>query len=960
MLTTTAGRLVLNNALPEDMRNENSNLDKAGTQKLMQELADKHPDKYRDVAHQLIQIGAHTAYLTGGHSFGLKHMHISNAGQAAQHEIDQKVEAIYGNPQLSQSQKEKAVVEYLLPLGKDIEDNIYKESVAEGNPLAMQVMSGARGSKTNLKSLRGPDLVYLDHKDRPIPVAVTRSYSQGLSPVQYYAGTFGTRKSLINTKFTASENTEVLCHDYSVKKLKDIKVGDMVMGASKDGALSPVRVTGKFDHGIQSCNKYIFEKGITKQLIDVVATGEHKILMRTTNYLFPPEVLALNKMEINSVEGYKGLMAFAVDIEQYQQRSWHLLGGHLCQLVAIESVGYVQTYDLEVSNKDHLYVLANGIISHNSTQDAGFSCLVGDTLVSMADGSDKEIKDIKVGDMVMGCNINPHETPTKVPVKVTKVFSNGSKDCYQTEFKCESINSSHKSYLRSTLEHKLLTDSVDIDDYGVKLREVGCKHIDLLWAVAFIKTIDGEESSDFLWLVDQEYIGVYDTYDIEVDHPDHVFVLSNGLIVSNSKQFNQAVHRLVVNGKDAEDPNTLSNRGLPVDASDPDNEGALLAFPIAGYKRDTVLTPKILSDINAQGHKKIVVRSPIVGGPPEGGVYGNDVGMREKGRIAPQFDNVGMAASQSLSEPLSQAQLSSKHTGGIAKGESAGISGFKLVNQLTQVPHTFKGGAAHSQVDGRVQSIQPAPQGGSYITINNEKHYVARDFEPTVKPGQEVEAGDVLSEGIPNPAEIVKHKGIGEGRRYFMHTFKKAYTDSGMPAHRRNVELMARGLIDHVRMTDELGDHNPGDVTSYSRLEHHWKPREGSDILEPKRAAGMYLEKPVLHYSIGTKIRPSVVNELNQFGVNHIMAHPKPPPFEPEMIRGLENLTHDPDWMTRFLGSYLQKNLLKGVHRGDVSDEKGTSYVPSLARSVDFGRKGLVQGYKPSTPSEPKPTSLLE
>jgi hypothetical protein len=33
------------------------------------------------------------------------------------------------------------------------------------------------------------------------------------------------------------------------------------------------------------------------------------------------------------------------------------------------------------------------------------------------------------------------------------------------------------------------------------------------------------------------------------------------------------------------------------------------------------------------------------------------------------------------------------------------------------------------------------------------------------------------------------------------------------------------------------------------------------------------------------------------------------------------------------------------VHRGAVSDEQGTSYVPSLAKAVDFGRKGPVKGY---------------
>jgi 8-oxo-dGTP pyrophosphatase MutT (NUDIX family) len=66
------------------------------------------------------------------------------------------------------------------------------------------------------------------------------------------------------------------------------------------------------------------------------------------------------------------------------------------------------------------------------------------------------------------------------------------------------------------------------------------------------------------------------------------------------------------------------------------------------------------------------------------------------------------------------------------------------------------------------------------------------------------------------------------------------------------------------------------------------------------------------------------------------------------MIRGMETLTNDPDWLTRFLGAYVKKNFLAGVHRGDSSDEAGTSYVPSLARGATFNSpQNVVHGYKP-------------
>jgi hypothetical protein len=231
--------------------------------------------------------------------------------------------------------------------------------------------------------------------------------------------------------------------------------------------------------------------------------------------------------------------------------------------------------------------------------------------------------------------------------------------------------------------------------------------------------------------------------------------------------------------------------------------------------------------------------------------------------------------------------------------------------------------------------------------INGQDHYVPTGVAVTVKRGDAVEAGDVVSEGMPSPKEIVAHKGIGEGRRYFVQAMKQVMNNSGITAHRRNIELLSRGLINHVRMTDEHGDYLPDDVVPYSMIERHWQPRPGSVRATPKSLHGHYLEKPVLHYSVGTKIGKSVVDNLGKYGINEIEAHKEPPPFEPEMVRGMANIANDPDWMTRMLGSYQQKSLLHATHRGGVSDTAGTSFVPTLARGETFGLGGATSGWKP-------------
>src|SRR5690606_9142666 len=58
----------------------------------------------------------------------------------------------------------------------------------------------ARGKPANLASLLGSDLLYVDHRDRPIPLPVRKNYSEGLSPLEYWAGAYGARKGVYDVK----------------------------------------------------------------------------------------------------------------------------------------------------------------------------------------------------------------------------------------------------------------------------------------------------------------------------------------------------------------------------------------------------------------------------------------------------------------------------------------------------------------------------------------------------------------------------------------------------------------------------------------------------------------------------------------------------------------------------------------------------------------------------------------
>jgi hypothetical protein len=315
------------------------------------------------------------------------------------------------------------------------------------------------------------------------------------------------------------------------------------------------------------------------------------------------------------------------------------------------------------------------------------------------------------------------------------------------------------------------------------------------------------------------------------------------------------------------------------------------------------------------------------------------VGRREKGM--PAMDSyIGLVAGTAVAEPLTESAMKARHSGGAATS-LGGQSGFKLINQLANIPKTFIGRAPLAQEDGFVTSLEPAAAGGHFITINDQEHYIGLDQEPKVKLGDRVEQGQALSSGLVDPREVVKYRGIGDGRKYYMEAMKKAFDDSGLGVNRRNFELIAKAAIDHVKITDSegLGDYLPDQVVSYSAIEKDYNARPDSKMIRTDMAYGKYLEKPELHYTIGTRITSAVIKDLKDHDIESVMVNDNPPNFEPVMVRLVDIPEHHDDWMHVLNSTNLAKRFVNMVNKGATSDVKGPSPIPGLAYGVGFGQK---------------------
>jgi len=399
-----------------------------------------------------------------------------------------------------------------------------------------------------------------------------------------------------------------------------------------------------------------------------------------------------------------------------------------------------------------------------------------------------------------------------------------------------------------------------------------------------------------------------------------------------SKKLALAGQRGVVTEDDCETRN-----GIAVDGGDVNNIGTVLQMKVGKLPAGTIIKPEHMKQLRG---KDVIVRSPV-SCQAKNGMCSKCAGIRDSGNFPDVGDNIGVSAATVLGERLSQSALNVKHGGGAA-GDKKHYSFSDVVDLFEMPKNNIKAGVV-SSADGVVKGIDKSPTGGYIVKVDDKEHYVRDKNDLTVKVGDHVYAGDVITDGIPNPKELAKYRGIGDARRTFMDSLQRV---AGKAVNRRNAEVMSRMMINHVKMTANkaTGPYIPGDIVRYDDMVRDYTPREKSKMTRVVNARDSYLEQPVLHYTIGTKVTPRVLDDLKKKGITDVLAHPEPPVFEPQVQRLYDHSQRDPDWMARMGGYKLKDNLLSGVHRADTSDPHSTSYVPALAQGTEFGAQSKETG----------------
>jgi len=377
--------------------------------------------------------------------------------------------------------------------------------------------------------------------------------------------------------------------------------------------------------------------------------------------------------------------------------------------------------------------------------------------------------------------------------------------------------------------------------------------------------------------------------------------------------------------------------GLVMDPAGEYITGRTLAKAVGDVSAGTVVDRQLLARLRKAG-KPVILRSAMTCRAGHG-LCAKCVGVQADGKFPNIGESIGVTAAQAIGEPIVQNSLNTKHNAGMAKGQKA-FAGLSYISQFLSIPEEFRDRAAVSEVSGTVTKVEAAPQGGTYITVDSERHFALPGFSSLVKPGQQVEAGDALSDGLVNPADIVRLRGLGEGRKYYADRLSQMLRDSGQKPDARNVELLSRAALDNYMIDDPDEDSPflPDDLVRESELIARYRPPADTADTMVNKSTGKYLQAPALHYTIGTKLTPRMVKSLQDAGVERVPVSEKEPWFHPEMSR-LRVATHDSsDWLASMGTSYLGSQIRNSLERGDETNVASNYHFgPRLAFGADAG-----------------------
>ncbi|HAG10615.1 MAG TPA: DNA-directed RNA polymerase subunit beta' [Desulfotomaculum sp.] len=217
-LETTVGRLIFNEAIPEELGYQNQTMDKKSLSKLV------------DLSYRKLGFAATTSLLDGikkigfrfatkaGVTISISDLTIPKEKVNVLKNADEQIEVIeqqFRRGLITEDERYRKVIsvwnESTEKVTKALVDNL-----GRFNPVYMMANSGARGNIQQIRQLAGMRGLMADPSGRIIDMPIKANFREGLTVLEYFISTHGARKGLADTALRTADS------GYLTRRLVDV------------------------------------------------------------------------------------------------------------------------------------------------------------------------------------------------------------------------------------------------------------------------------------------------------------------------------------------------------------------------------------------------------------------------------------------------------------------------------------------------------------------------------------------------------------------------------------------------------------------------------------------------------------------------------------------------------------------------------------------------------------------
>ncbi len=216
---TTAGRVLFNEIFPEDFEFQNETMTSRKLDSVMSATYQRYgQEKTAEIADELKDLGFRYA-TSSGISIGMDDFSDLKNLQSIVEEGEERATEVsrqYSEGLITDEERYRLTVEAWTDVDSRVEKALAEQFATEDNTMSMAVASGARGNLSQMKDSVGMIGIRADATGRAMELPVRSNYKYGLSPLEYFTATRGTRKSLIDIALRTADS------GYLTRRLVDV------------------------------------------------------------------------------------------------------------------------------------------------------------------------------------------------------------------------------------------------------------------------------------------------------------------------------------------------------------------------------------------------------------------------------------------------------------------------------------------------------------------------------------------------------------------------------------------------------------------------------------------------------------------------------------------------------------------------------------------------------------------